>query len=76
MKHCGYLDADGKQCKRNAIETKALHLEGELYSFIYDPDSTDSTRDLSTWVAVPLCRRHSDAFGSARVIRGKVVPTK
>ena len=77
MTRCGYLDANGKQCmKRDAVETKALHLEGDLYSFIHDPDSTDSTRDLSTWVAVPLCRPHSDALGSARVIKGKVVPTK
>jgi len=74
---CGYLDQDEKQCKRKSVETKALFLESEMYSFIHDPDLPPSDcRDLATWVAVPLCKPHSEAFEGTEVRDGKLVKDK
>lgn len=74
MGRCGYLDWDGKQCKRNAAVMRALHLDAEIYSFIPNPDvpPTD-TRTLARWVAVPLCEPHEHAFGGTRVKNGRTV---
>ena len=75
MNRCGYLDSDGKQCKRASSGLYSMHLEGELYSSTRDPDVPDTDiRTLSTWVAVDLCKPHADAFEYVgKVKRGKTV---
>lgn len=74
MARCGHLDADGKQCKRNAVATRALHLDGEIFGDIHDPDMPASdVRTLAYWVVVPLCKPHADAFEGSEVKNGKLV---
>ena len=74
MTHCGYLDSDGRQCNGAAIGLQAMHLEPEIYYSIHDPEVPDTdVRTLATWVAVPLCKMHYDAFGGehpTKVTRG------
>lgn len=73
MARCSYLDSDGKQCTRQTRIVKALHLDSEMYGFILDPNRPASDYcDLATWVAVPLCKPHADAFGGCDVKDGKV----
>ena len=77
MTRCGYLDQDGKQCKRLAGALRAMHLNGEIYGSIHDPDVPDTDiRTLSTWVAVAMCKSHGGAFSDLFVMRGNVQDRK
>ncbi len=56
-----------------------MHLEGEIYGSIHDPDTPDTDiRTLANWVAVPLCKPHGTAFGdyTTLVKRGLVTDDK
>lgn len=71
---CAYLNQDGVQCLRTAVDVRALHLDGEIYGSLHDPDVPDTDiRTLADWVAAPLCKPHADAFGGTEVLQGQVV---
>lgn len=73
---CAYLNQDGIQCERSAMDVRAMHLDGEIYGWTHDPDVPDTDiRTLSTWVAAPLCEPHATAFkdSSSEVLNGRVV---